>query len=107
MARRSGPSRVSSFKLDPRLAADSHFIADGPLSQLRLMDDSRFAWLVLVPRVVDACELIDLEDDAQRLLMAEIKHAGNLLRACSPCDKLNIGALSPGFETNDLGFQTR
>ena len=84
---------MSAFELDPRLAADSHFIADGPLSQLRLMDDSRFAWLVLVPRVVGACELIDLDDDAQRLLMTEIKHAGNLLRACSPCDKLNIGAL--------------
>ena len=53
------------FDLDGRLEADSHFIADGPLSQLRLMDDVRFPWLVLVPRIADVTELIDL-DAAQR-----------------------------------------
>lgn len=84
---------MSPFELDLRLATDSHFIADGPLSQLRLMDDSRYAWLVLVPRRADACEWIDLDEDAQCLLMTEIQQAGNLLRACSPCDKLNIAAL--------------
>jgi len=84
---------VSVFKLDPRLAADSIFIADGPLSQLRLMDDKRFPWLVLVPRVAETDELIDLDDGSQQLLLAEIRNAGNLLRACAACDKLNIGAL--------------
>lgn len=84
---------MSVFEPDPRLAADSIFIADGPLSQLRLMDDERFPWLVLVPRVADTDELIDLDDDSQKLLLAEIRNAGNLLRACAPCDKLNIGAL--------------
>lgn len=79
--------------LDPRLASDSCFLADGPLSQLRLMDDSRFDWLVLVPRVVGASELIDLDDDGQRLLLAELNHASELLRVCAPCEKLNIGAL--------------
>ena len=39
-----------SFELDPRLATDSVFVADGPLSQVRLMDDARFPWLLLVPR---------------------------------------------------------
>jgi diadenosine tetraphosphate (Ap4A) HIT family hydrolase len=82
-----------SFELDPRLQADSIFIADGPLSQLRLMDDQRFPWLVLVPRVADTDELIDLDDDSQQLLLAEIRNAGNLLRSCFACDKLNIGAL--------------
>ena len=84
---------MSVFKLDPRLDADSIFIADGPLSQLRLMDDERFPWLVLVPRVAETDELIDLDDGSQQLLLAEIRHAGNLLRACVACDKLNIGAL--------------
>lgn len=84
---------MTSFELDPRLAADSVFIADGPLSQLRLMDDERFPWLVLVPRVAETDELIDLDDDSQRLLLAEIRNAGNLLRTLAPCDKLNIGAL--------------
>jgi diadenosine tetraphosphate (Ap4A) HIT family hydrolase len=84
---------MTAFELDPRLSADSIFVADGPLSQLRLMDDARFPWLVLVPRVPETDELIDLDDDSQQLLLAEIRNAGNLLRACAACDKLNIGAL--------------
>ena len=83
----------ADFHLDPRLEADSVWLADGPLSQLRMMDDARFDWLVLVPRVLDVSELIDLNAEQQRLLLEEINHAGVLLRACSPCDKLNIGIL--------------
>lgn len=85
---------VEGFSLDPRLAADSRLIADGPLSQLRLMDDSRFPWLVLVPRVHQAIEWIDLDGAAQRLLLAEINEAGALLRRhAHPVAKINIGAL--------------
>ncbi|WP_397595574.1 HIT domain-containing protein [Silanimonas sp.] len=83
-----------SFTLDPRLEADSVFIADGPLSQLRLVDDARFPWLVLVPRVPRATEWIDLDGASQRLLLAEINQAGALLRVhFAPVEKLNIGAL--------------
>ena len=45
------------FDLDARLESDSHFIADGPLSQFRLVDDQRFPWLVLVPRLPGATAL--------------------------------------------------
>lgn len=84
---------TDGFAPDPRLAADTIFLADGPLSQLRLMDDARFRWLVLVPRVPGAVEWIDLDGDAQRLLLAEINLAGRLLRAWAPTYKINIGAL--------------
>ena len=79
--------------LDPRLAADSLLLADGPLSQFRLVDDARFPWLVLVPRVPGANEWIDLDGGAQRLLLAEVNLAGRLLRGLGPVHKLNIGAL--------------
>lgn len=65
---------AAGFQLDTRLAADSVFVADGPLSQVRLMDDTRFPWLVLVPRVADVSEWIDLDGGQQRLLLAEINH---------------------------------
>lgn len=85
---------TAPLKLDPRLAADSVFIADGPLSQLRLMDDARFPWLLLVPRVPGAVEWVDLDGASQRLLLAEINQASALLRQhFAPIDKLNIGAL--------------
>ena len=84
---------MTDFILDPRLAADSVFIADGPLSQVRLMDDVRFPWLVLVPRVPEVSEWLELDGAQQRLLLAEINQAGNLIRTEPETEKLNIGAL--------------
>jgi diadenosine tetraphosphate (Ap4A) HIT family hydrolase len=84
---------VSGFALDERLAADSLFLADGPLSQVRLMDDARWPWIVLVPRVAGASEWIDLDGGQQRLLLAEINQVSQLLRAEPGVDKLNLGAL--------------
>lgn len=84
---------ADGFAIDPRLAGDTVLVAEGPLSQLRLMDDARFPWLVLVPRVPGAEEWIDLSGDQQRLLLAEINLAGRLLRGLGPVHKLNIGAL--------------
>ncbi|RXD82839.1 diadenosine tetraphosphate hydrolase, partial [Xanthomonas perforans] len=90
----TAPDRpAGDFQLDPRLAADSVFVADGPLSQVRLMDDTRFPWLVLVPRVADVSEWIDLDGGQQRLLLAEINQLSQLLRAEPGVGKLNIGAL--------------
>ena len=84
---------MSGFVLDQRLAADSAWIADGPLSQLRLMDDTRFHWLVLVPRIADASEWFDLDAADQARLWDEVRRAAALLRAGPQCEKLNLGAL--------------
>ncbi len=84
---------MSGFELDSRLARDSLFIADGPLSQVRLMNDRRYPWLVLVPRVDNVSEWLDLDGGQQRLLLAEINQAGGLIRAVPGVQKLNIGAL--------------
>lgn len=84
---------MSSFALDPRLAADSDLVANGPLSQLRLMDDTRFPWLLLVPRRAGAVEMLDLAERDQRDLLVEIQLAAGTLRSCHRCDKLNIALL--------------
>jgi diadenosine tetraphosphate (Ap4A) HIT family hydrolase len=84
---------MTDFILDPRLAADSVFIADGSLSQVRLMNDARFTWLLLVPRVAGVSEWLQLDGNQQRLLLAEINQVGNLVRAQAGVEKLNIGAL--------------
>ena len=84
---------TSDFELDTRLAADSVLIADGPLSQIRLMNDGRFPWIVLVPRVASASEWIDLDGGQQRLLLAEIDQISRHLKQKPNVTKLNIGAL--------------
>ena len=84
---------TSDFVLDTRLAADSVLIADGSLSQIRLMNDDRFPWVVLVPRVPNASEWIDLDGAQQRLLLAEINQISQHLKQKPNVSKINIGAL--------------
>lgn len=81
------------FPLDPRLHAETHAIGELPLSRLLLMDDARFPWLVLVPRIAGARELIDLDDSDQRVLLDEVTRVGRALEALLQPDKLNIAAL--------------
>lgn len=87
-----------TFQTDPRLLANSIAVASLDLSDLRLMDDARFAWLVLIPRVAGASELDDLDADQRLTLMAEIIAAGDMARRLGealgrPVDKINTAAL--------------
>ncbi|TAL91744.1 MAG: HIT domain-containing protein [Rhodanobacter sp.] len=82
-----------AFALDCRLAADTRLVASLPLCDVQLMNDSRYAWLVLVPRRGGLTEIAELTDDDQAELWREVNLAGRALRAVAPCDKLNLGAL--------------
>ena len=82
-----------AYALDPQLAADSHPLATLELSELRLMDDANYPWLVLVPRLPAARELLDLEPAQRRLLTDEIDLAGRVLRRVFRPFKLNVAAL--------------
>jgi diadenosine tetraphosphate (Ap4A) HIT family hydrolase len=86
-----------SFKLHERLAADTAFIADWPLSRVLLMNDSRFPWLILVPRRLALLDLTDLDEAARAILMEEIGRAAVKLkewaRAHGGCERINVGAI--------------
>lgn len=82
-----------SFTLDPRLAADTFEIADLALSRLLLMNDSRYPWLILVPRRPDLREIVDLDAPTRALLMEEIAAASRFIRALPGVEKINVGAL--------------
>lgn len=83
----------AAFVLDERLAADSLPVIELPLCSVRLMDDARFPWLLLVPRRGGLSEIHDLCAADQGQLWNELRQATAALRAVAPCDKLNIGAL--------------
>ena len=84
---------MNDWQLDPRLADDTHPVAQLPLCELRLMDDSHHPWLVLVPRVAGATELIDLSEVQQQALLREVSQVSRLLREHFAPDKLNVAAL--------------
>jgi diadenosine tetraphosphate (Ap4A) HIT family hydrolase len=83
----------SRYELHPQLAVDTHPLAALELCELRLMDDANYPWLVLVPRVADVRELIDLDEAQRRQLTAEIDQASRLLHAAFQPYKLNVAAL--------------
>ncbi|MEP6510448.1 MAG: HIT domain-containing protein [Dokdonella sp.] len=82
-----------TFLLDARLAADTHLVGELSLSQLLLMDDARFPWVIVVPRISGARELIDLDEADRRMLLTEVCEAGRALESMLRPDKLNIAAL--------------
>jgi diadenosine tetraphosphate (Ap4A) HIT family hydrolase len=84
---------MNPWHLHPQLADDTHPVAQFELSELRLMDDANHPWLILVPRVDGAVELIDLSDDQQLTLTGEIARTSRALQAQFAPHKLNIAAL--------------
>ncbi|HEY0198613.1 MAG TPA: HIT family protein [Rhodanobacter sp.] len=85
--------RTDGFALDKQLAADTHPVSSLPLCDVLLMDDARYAWLILVPRRSGMVEIADLPDTDQVTLWHEVNRAAAALSATTPCKKINIGAL--------------
>ncbi len=81
------------FALHTRLSEDCFFIKDLELSRVLLMNDRRFPWIILVPRVHDLPEVTDLAEEQAVILFREIKQTGDLLKKLYYPDRLNIGAL--------------
>jgi diadenosine tetraphosphate (Ap4A) HIT family hydrolase len=89
---------ASGFKADPAFDAGSVVICHWPLCEVRLQDDVRFPWLILIPRRTDLRELEDLTSAERATLMDETVRVGDLVRALGeaagrPVQKLNVGAL--------------
>lgn len=83
----------SGFHLHPQLADDTVPVIELALCEVRLMDDANHPWLVLVPRIADVTELIDLDTAQRTQLTAEIDATSRALKSLFKPDKLNIAAL--------------
>ena len=83
------------FALDPKIEADTVPLASLALSDLRLMDDARYPWLLLVPaRKTGAEEITDLTvDDARNADGRDRPLVAGALKTLTACDKLNVAAL--------------
>ena len=73
-------------------------MGDLGLCHVRLQDDARYAWLVLIPRLGGLSELEDLCEADRARFMQEVVLCGEAVRAIGqalgrPVDKLNFGAL--------------
>ena len=84
---------MTDFMLDPRLETDTFLLTDLPLCRVLLMNDSRYPWLILVPRQNGLREFHDLSREDQSRLMSEITLTTEALQGGHEPDKINVGAL--------------
>ena len=82
-----------SFVIDSQLKQTSYPLTSLDVCDMRLVDDQRWPWLLIVPRVPHAVELIDITPDLRAQVWLEIDHVGRVMRDQFSPHKLNIAAL--------------
>lgn len=87
------PTAAAGFELDPRLERDSVPLMWLGLCELRLMDDSRWPWLMLIPQRPGASEVHDLTPLDQTMLTFEADLVAQALKRVTSCRKINLAAL--------------
>lgn len=81
------------FTLDPRLDNDTIFIASFTLCDALLMNDARYPWVILVPRITGVTEIYQLSAQQQQQLMLESNSVAQKLAELVSADKMNVAAL--------------
>jgi diadenosine tetraphosphate (Ap4A) HIT family hydrolase len=79
--------------LHPQLAKDSVPVCTFELSELRLINDARFFWLILLPQREAVLEWFELDSADQLRLHQETMRVASALKAHTACSKINIGAI--------------
>jgi diadenosine tetraphosphate (Ap4A) HIT family hydrolase len=96
---------LDKFALAPAFLQTSEPLVSLKLSEARLQADSRFPWIVLIPRRAGARELEHITNGDRAQLMEEIIAAGAAVRAIGaaigrPVERVNVGQI--GLKTPQL-----
>ncbi|WP_372493130.1 HIT domain-containing protein [Aliihoeflea aestuarii] len=87
------PHKAGGFELDRKLERDTWDVIWLGLCELRIMNDARWPWLILIPQRRDAVEIHDLTPLDQAMLSFETNLVSKTLLEVTGCDKINTGAL--------------
>ena len=79
-----------SFKLDRKFLKSSYYITDLKLCTIRLNDNSKFPWLILIPKRNKITDMSDLKSKDQILLMKEIVYVSKIMKKLFKTSKLNV-----------------
>ena len=84
---------ASTFQLHPQLAQDTWLVTDLPLCRVLLINETRYPWVILVPRRQDIREIHELTAMERQQLWQESDQVSRALMKLFKPDKLNIAAL--------------
>ena len=79
-----------SFKLDRKFLKSSHHITDLKLCSIRLHDNCKFPWVILIPKRIKITDITDLNSKDQILLMKELVYVSKLMKKLFKTSKLNV-----------------
>ena len=79
-----------SFKLDKKFLKSSYYVKDLKLCTIRLHDNSKFPWLILIPKRIKIKDITELNSKDQILLMKEIVFVSKIMKKLFKTSKLNV-----------------
>ena len=78
------------FKIHKKFEKTTHYITDLKLCQVRLQDNSKFPWIMLIPKRKGACQILDLNKKDQIRLLDEIQYCSKVMKKYFRCNNLNV-----------------
>ena len=87
-----------SFNLNRKFLKTSHYLIDLKLCTIRLNDNSKFPWIILIPKRNKITDISDLNSKDQTLLMKEIVYLSKVMKKLFKTLKINaekIGNIVP------------
>ena len=79
-----------TFILNRKFLKSSYHITDLKLCSIRLHDNSKFPWLILIPKRNKVTDISDLKPKDQILLMNEIVFVSKIMKKIFKTSKLNV-----------------
>ena len=77
-------------KVNKSFLKDSHLITNLKLCSIRLIDNAKFPWIILIPKRKNITDISELNSKDQMLLMKEIVHCSKLMKKIFKTKKLNV-----------------
>jgi len=77
-------------KVSKNFLKDSHFVAELKLCSIRLVDNSKFPWVILIPKRKNITDIFQLKKKDQNLLMEEIVHTSKVMKKNFKAFNLNV-----------------
>jgi len=78
------------FKIHKKFEKTTHYIADLKLCQVRLQDNRKFPWIMLIPKRKAVGQILDLNRKDQIQLMDEIQYCSKIMKKNFKCTNLNV-----------------
>ena len=77
-------------KVNKSFIKSSHFLNDLRLCSIRLIDNQKFPWIILIPRRKGVTDISELNSKDQFLLIKEIVYCSKLMKRVFKTSKLNV-----------------